>query len=75
MREFTFLVNSNDEAARLEGIAFSMGASRINQEGWTEEYGGSGILMFIESAMPKREWNVIVSGFNSVQLLKSRKVA
>jgi hypothetical protein len=70
INKFTFHVDDAHEAERLEAIANDMGATRINQEGWTTDYGGNGILMFIESPLSKREWKQIISGFNSVNMAK-----
>lgn len=75
MKEYTFRVDDIQEAERLEDIALNLGSVRINQEGWTTEYGGTGILMFVESNIPRRDWNAIIGGFDSVQILRTRQVS
>jgi len=61
-------VDSYEEAERLENIAVDLNA-RINQEGFPTSYGGTGIIVYIQSPYSKRHWNQIISGFNTVSFI------
>lgn len=76
MKEFTFRVDDQIECERLEAIlADTVGASRVNVEGWATNYGGNGITVWAECLWSRRDMNLIVGGFHSVTLLKVKKVA
>lgn len=61
-------VDSYEEAERLENIALNLSA-RINQEGFPTAYGGTGIIVYIQSAFSKREWEQIISSFDTVSFI------
>lgn len=61
-------VDDYTEVQRLEDIALDLSA-RINQEGFPTAYGGTGIIVYIQSAFTKREWRQIISGFHSVTFI------
>lgn len=61
-------VDDYSEAERLEQIALDLSA-RINQEGFPTSYGGTGIIVYIQSGFSKREWAQIISGFETVTFI------
>ena len=56
------------EAERLEEIALNLSA-RINQEGFPTSYGGTGIIVYIQSGFSKKDWKQIISGFQTVSFI------
>lgn len=70
MNEYRFRVNDNAELQELENIMVDIvGATRFNTEGWTEAYGGTGVIVWVECTWPKRDINQIIQGFDSVKFI------
>lgn len=61
-------VDDYDEAQRLEDIAVDLSA-RINQEGFPTSYGGTGIIVYIQSGYSKKDWKQIISGFKTASFI------
>lgn len=70
MTEYKFRVNDDAELQQLENIMVdTVGATRFNTEGWTEAYGGTGVIAWVECSWPKRDIKQIIECFNSVEFI------
>lgn len=70
MAEYKFRVNDDAELQKLENIMVdTVEATRFNTEGWTEAYGGTGVIVWVESSWPKLDIKQIIQCFNSVDFI------
>jgi hypothetical protein len=66
MNEYVILVD--EECANLLS-ALEVIASRINTEGWSTAYGGSGVRIWLECKQPARDIKQILSFFPTAKII------
>ena len=71
--KYHFTVDNVQECERLEQICLDHDGTRVNQEDWTTDYGGTGISLWVELEMSKRDMRQIVACFDTVQIVSAKK--
>jgi hypothetical protein len=75
MFSFHLVIDDVLECERVEALVADMGAQRINQEGWTTAYGGTGISMWFEMPYNKAVMaDIIRSGLDATRIISCKKL-